>query len=282
MGPRSIVSTVTGGIRVTIAITGCRYLTTAGAWSALPGKRARDQPTGREWIRMLHGKGGRAVTCRNCLFLALVCVLTAPTLTRGGWPFSADGPRRGTREYYEMHAGAPVGQRQQYKAGKLWPPDPRVAGEPLPWLHRFHAAHYWPHPYNEMDRMSVRAIVDAHIAAGWETSCTLHDYHFDTESQTLNSAGRAHLQWILQNVPAAHRQAFVASTVNPEMNAQRLTRVESAVTGLIGQDHSLPVMLRMATPNGRPAAEVQAIFQGRIDSMPAPVINYTSVGTAGP
>lgn len=224
------------------------------------------------------------MTCRNCLFLALVCVVTVPSVTRAGWPFTAEGPRRGTREYYEMRAGEPVGQRQRYKAGKVWPPFPRVAGDHLPWLHRYYAAHYWPYPYNEQDRMSVHAMVNSYIAAGWQSSCILYDYHFDPESHALNSAGRTHLQWILLNVPAEHRQAFVASSANPDTNAQRLAQVQATVSGLVGEDHSLPIALQMASPHGRPAGEVEAIFRGRLEP-PAwlpPAIDYTSVGTAAP
>jgi len=181
-----------------------------------------------------------------------------------------------------MRAGEPIGERQRYKAGKVWPPDPRPAGDRLPWLHRFHAAHYWPHPYDELDRMSVHTIVNAHVMTGWHSACTLYEYHFEPGSQSLNSSGRAHLQWILLNVPAEHRQALVASSVNSQMNAQRLAEVESSVAGYIGEGNSMPVVLRMMTPHGRPASEVDAIHEGRMDAMPAPAIEYTSVGTAGP
>jgi hypothetical protein len=203
-------------------------------------------------------------------------------LTRAGWPFTADGPRRGTEEYYEMRAGEPVGERQQYKAGKVWPPDPRACGEPLPYLLRYYAAHYWPHPYREMDRLSVHAIAGAHIATGWQSACTLYDFHFDRDSQVLNSAGRAQLQWILLNVPTEHRQAFVASTSDSRTNSQRLAQVQSAVADMIGEDNTLPVALRMAAPHGRPADEVDAIFDGRMQNMLPPKIEYTSVGTAAP
>ena len=216
------------------------------------------------------------MTCRNCLFLALACVLSAPTLTRAGWPFTANGPRRGTEEYYEMRAGEPVGERQQYKAGKVWPPDPRACGEPYPFLLRYYAAHYWPHPYREMDRMNVHAIEGAHIAAGWQSACTLYDYHFDKDTQALNTAGRAHLQWILLNVPAG----FVASTPDPRMNSQRLAQVQSAVATMIGKDNSLPVAMRMATPFGRPAEEVDTIFDYRSTKPLPPQIEYKNVGTS--
>ena len=223
------------------------------------------------------------MTCRKSLLLVMACVVTAPALVQAGWPFTNDGgPPRGSREYYEMRAGEPIGERQRYKAGKLWPPDARPAGDHLPWLHRYHAAHYWPHPYDEMDRMNVHAIVNAHVITGWHSACTLYDYHFDPASQTLNSSGRAHLQWILLNVPAEHRQALVASSVSSQMNAQRLSHVESAIAGYIGDANSMPVVLRMAIPHGRPAWEVDSIHDGRMDSMLAPAIEYTSVGTAGP
>jgi hypothetical protein len=179
-----------------------------------------------------------------------------------------------------MRAGEPVGQRQQYKAGKVWPPVPRVAGEPLPWLHRYYAAHYWPYPYNELDRMSVHTIVGAHIASGWQSSCTLYEYHFEPETHALNSSGRTKLQWILLNVPAEHRQAFVAASADTDTNARRLAEVQSALSGLIGRDNSMPVALRMASPHGRPAGEVEEIFEYRMEKMLPPAIEYTSVGTA--
>jgi hypothetical protein len=221
------------------------------------------------------------VNCRYRIVSALALLLSTPALTWGGWPFTSEGPRKGSREYYEMHAGDPVGERQVYKYGKLWPPQPRAMGEPLPCVHRFYANHYWPFPYNLMDRADVNAVSDAQIMNGWISATTLYDYHFDAETNALNSAGQAQLAWIMANVPVEHRRAFVATTGDSVRNDLRVAQVQSAVANLIGDPGSLPIALRVSTPTGRPAREVDAIFKQRFENMDPPIIPYAAPTSTG-
>ena len=180
-----------------------------------------------------------------------------------------------------MHACDPISARQKFKYGKAWPPYPRPIGEPAPCKHRFHASHYWPYPYNHYDRMSVLAVSHTQIGNGWQSACTFHHYHFDAGTHELNSAGRAHLQWVMANVPAQFRQAYLASTGDATTNGLRVSSIEQSVEGLVGTAGSLPVVLRMTQPVGRPADEIDSIFEQRLLNMDAPVIPFTSVISGG-
>lgn len=215
---------------------------------------------------------------RNVALLALAAA--CPAAAHAGWPFSAEGPRRGTEEWYDAHAGDPIGQRQSFKFGKVWPAVPRPIGEPAPLVHRFHHNLYWPHPYLDLDRQAVQQIRDIQCQKGWVEATTLYDYHFDPESQTLNSAGRDHLYWIMSGTPVQFRAAYVqASRVDPVISEQRLAAVQSEAARFVGGDQLPPVMLRIATPQGTPAVDVDAIFQYRRDNpSPTPVLQGTGGG----
>jgi hypothetical protein len=221
------------------------------------------------------------VNCRYRTVSALTLALSVSAVASAGWPFTTDGPRKGSREYYEMHAGDPVGQRQKVKYGKVWPPQPRAAGEPLPFIHRYYANCYWPYPYNLMDRADVNAVSDMQVMNGWISATTLYSYHFDQETNALNSSGLAQVEWIMANVPVEHRRAFVATTGDVVKNDLRIAQVQQAVTNLVGDASSLPIALRVSTPSGRPALEVQNIFEERINNMERPVIPYTAPTSGG-
>lgn len=218
---------------------------------------------------------------RNFVLFVLALPLASPALA--GWPFSSEGPRRGSVEWYEAHACDPVGQRQHYRFGKVWPAATRPIGDAAPVVHRFHHNLYWPHPYTVLDRQAVEQVVQQQIVNGWEQATTLYDYHFDTETQSLNSAGRDHLYWIMSTVPFEFRTAYVqASRVDPSLSSVRLANVQSEAARFVGQDQALPVLLRVTTPVGTPAADVDAIFQYRRDNLsPTPVLQSAGGGGGG-
>lgn len=211
------------------------------------------------------------------LFVAAAAV---PSLLQAGWPFTAEGPRRGTPEWYELHAGDPVGQRQQFKFGKVWPAAPRPMGEPAPLVHRFHHNLYWPHPYVDLDRQSIEEFKALQIANGWEQATTLYDYHFDSQTQLLNSSGRDHLYWILSTVPMEFRTAFVqASPLDPTISSTRMANVQSEAARFVGGEQPIAVLLRVATPLGTPAVDVDAIYQYRRENLtPPPVLQSQGGG----
>lgn len=204
-----------------------------------------------------------------------------PALGNAGWPFTAEGPRRGSKEYFEMRSSEPIGQRQKYKYGKFWPPQPRPIGDPLPWQHRYHASCYWPYPYTAMDQADVNLVSDLQIANGWVSATTFYSYHFDEQTQTLNSSGLQHLQWLLEHVPLQHRHAFLAMSTDSSINDRRLSNMQESVTMLVGDASSLPIALRVSTQHGRPASEIDSIFKQRMENMDTPVIPFANAVGSG-
>lgn len=215
-------------------------------------------------------------------WLSLLLVLGGMlTPCSAGWPFfSEDGLRKGSPEYYEARAAEPPGSRQRYKFGKIWPVSPRPAGPHQPFIHKYHSAHYWPHPYNCEDRATVAAFTATQTMNGWIAATTLFDYHFDPVSNELNSAGQKQIRWIMNSVPYEHRQVYVALSTESQLNGARTANVERAVATLAGPEQPLPVLTRVATPEGRPAAEVERIFSAAISGMPQPIIS-ASAGDGG-
>lgn len=219
---------------------------------------------------------------RSRLLLLLGLLLVLPSVVRADWPFWANGPIRGTPEYYDLHAADPIGQRQVCFAGKLWPATARPTGEPATCVAKFHANSYWPYPYSCADKAVVGQILNTQIANGWQQESTFFNYHFDPVTNELNSSGRDHLYWLLSSAPAEFRTAFVeTSRVDPGISNARLASVQSEATRMVGVDQAPPIMLRVATPYGTPAQQVDAVFKYRTENLnPPPMVQYTS-GASG-
>lgn len=198
-----------------------------------------------------------AIAC-GALFPSAGCAGIIP------WPWQEKHPpklteRRAEREaYYAARASEPIGSRQVYKHGKLWPPTPRPTGPANLPSHIYHAEHYWPHPYNCQDQDYVRSLSAAQTSNGWVTMTTLYEYHFD-ETQQLNESGRMQLRWILENAPARHRYAFVQAGLDSASSDIRVAAVKANASQLVGPDQIPPVLVRVTSPLGRPAEEIDDI-----------------------
>lgn len=190
---------------------------------------------------------------------------------------------RREREWAEK-ASRPVGARQRYWFGKVWPPKPRPVGPNQPMVHRYHAAHYWPLPYVCDDRAYIRELTERQTASGWVTATTLYEYHFDPETNELNRAGEIQLRWILENTPVKYRVTFVQNCGDNAFNETRLQSVQLASGNMLGTEGAPPVMLRVTSPLGRPASEIVNIHRADLESMPDPRIkgvSNTADGGAG-
>ena len=211
---------------------------------------------------------------------AVVCGTLVPAAVPAGiipWPWSEKHPPKMTQRraekdaYYAERACDPIGAKQVEKHGKLWPPFPRSTGPANLPSHLYHAEHYWPHPYNCQDRDYVRSITAAQVSNGWVTMTTLYDYHFD-ETHQLNESGRLQLRWILENAPNRHRFAFVQAGVDNATSQSRVVAVKNEATLLVGADQAPPVLVRVTSPLGRPAEEVDEIRRMERKSMVNPRI----------
>ncbi|HMO90553.1 MAG TPA: hypothetical protein PKD64_00005, partial [Pirellulaceae bacterium] len=67
----------------------------------------------------------------------------------------------------------------------------------------------WPQPFKCRDRALMYQFFQTGIDAGWEQICTLTSVHFDSETNQLNRAGEAKVQWLMQTSPQHRRAIFV-------------------------------------------------------------------------
>ena len=176
-----------------------------------------------------------------------------------------------------MKADSPVGARQVYKKGKLWPPYPRPTGEQQEMSHRFHSAHYWPFPYICDDRQSVNNVTQLQVNNGWTNQTTLWSHHFD-ENNALNKAGRLYLEWILNYAPEQYRAVWIQKSSNPETNQMRMASVQTTAAEILGNGVAPPtIALRTAEATGRPALEIDTIRKAELGSMPPPRVAYEAL-----
>lgn len=194
------------------------------------------------------------------------------------WKQERDAARA---DWYARRSLDPVGSRRRYVKGKFWPPYPRPEGLSMLPSHRFHAAHYWPLPYVCQDRQSVREFINSQEEAGWENATTLYDYHFESDDQSVNRSGLIQLQWILRNAPEHRKIVYVQAARDVTASNRRVASVQVEISEMVGLENSPPVMLRVTSPLGRPAREVDTIQRNAQDSQPIPRISPAIGGGAG-
>lgn len=192
----------------------------------------------------------------------------------------ADGPFPLTRAWYAERASDPPGARQVESHGKVWPPYPRPVGRKATKLHTYHYAHYWPYPHNCEDEAWTRNILELQSAAGWVTQTTLHDYHFNADTQQLTDGGRTHLLWISQSAPAQHRAVYVSQGSSAETARSRVETIEQYYRDM-GIQNPPAVLARADQFLGRPAEEVDQLRRLELQTMPRPRLFYIGAATAG-
>jgi hypothetical protein len=195
--------------------------------------------------------------------------LAAQGLAGAALPLFAGEPYPYSEEWWAMRAQDPPGARQVEKDGKLWPPFARPVGEKQHWVHKYHHAHYWPHPYNCEDQAYVRNILDQQASGGWISATTIRDYHFDADTQQLNSVGREHLYWIVTGTPAQYRTVYLAQSMAPAADALRQANIEQTIREF-QPNGGVPVLVRPDRYLGRPAQEIDQLRRLELQSIPRP------------
>ncbi len=215
----------------------------------------------------------RKITWRTVVLAGLASIgLILPGCASGPFPFS--------QSWYADRANDPPGTRQIDSHGKLWPPVARPVGRKQTGLHAYHYAHYWPFPHNLDDRAYVENVFNIQAGSGWVTATTLHDYHFNPETQQLTDAGRSHLMWIAQSVPVQYRAVYIDQGLSRETDQLRVETSEEFYRDMNIPDP--PVVLAVADDfQGRPAVEVDRIRQLELQSIPKPRLFYIGSATAG-
>lgn len=172
----------------------------------------------------------------------------------------------------------PPGGRQIEFKGKLWPPVPRPTGKEAKFIHQYHYAHYWPYPQSCEDTNSVRNAWAAQASVGWVEGTTLFNHHFNADTNTLNSAGVAHLEYILFRVPTQYRTAFIQMTNSQQNDQMRVANVQATASSLLNDGSLPPIALRRARSYGAAAAEVDMISRKYIQSTPTPRLGAAASG----
>lgn len=231
----------------------------------------------------------RAVGPVLLLSLAAGCQLSGP---RTGFPPSTEGgpecqtcenggpPERDyDAEVLAERASRPVGARKKFIKGKEWPPYPRPTGPQQTLAHRYHHAHYWPHPYVCQDRAFITTVSHLQTVNGWTEETTLYGYHFEDNSTEITHSGRLQLRWILENAPLEYRVVYVQNGDDTAISQNRLNSVRTELVDMVGEPNLPPIMLRVCASLGRPALEVDTIRRAELSSMPEPRITYEPLPT---
>lgn len=180
-------------------------------------------------------------------------------------------------------ASRPPGSRQFEYKGKLWPPFPRPTGKEPKFIQQYHYTHYWPHPQSCEDQSSVRNALSMQVANGWVEGTTLFNYHFDPETEQLNTAGMAHLEYILFRVPAQRRSVFIQISASAQTDQARLTSVQNSMGSMLQNNNLPPVAMRRTRAYGTSAEEVDLISRKYLSGAPSPRLSVSgaSGGAAG-
>lgn len=188
------------------------------------------------------------------------------------------GPKWHSEEWYAMRAHLPPGERPKCKHGKMTPVEPRPNLPEQPYWHKYHSVKNWPHPYDCVDRNAVRGTLETMTNRGWVDVATLHPHHFDPQSQSLNAAGIAKVNYVLTGVPLQHRALYI-SDANRQMTQARVANVRAALVDIAGNADAMAVMPRTADNPARPAIEVERVNRARLEGMLPPVITYDNADT---
>ena len=215
----------------------------------------------------------RRISWRNILLTGM----TSLGLANSG---CAQGPTFLSQEWYAERSNDPPGARQVDSHGKLWPPVPRPVGRKQTYLHAYHYAHYWPYPHNCEDQAYTQNIMNQQAGNGWVIATTLHDYHFDPDTQQLTEGARNHLIWVANSVPGQFRTVYVSQGESREVAQLRLEKADEFYREM-AIPNPPPILSKADVFLGRPAAEVDRIRQLELQTIPRQRLFYIGSATAG-
>lgn len=188
----------------------------------------------------------------------------------------------GNQGFAADYGDRPPGSTQKFFKGKFWPPFPRPEGKEASCWTQYHYAHYWPYPHTCEDTSSVRNAQNIQVSNGWVEGTTLFAHHFNAETNQLNSAGVAHLEYILFRVPAQYRTAFIQNSGSAQSDQLRVANVQAAASNLLGDNSLPPIALRRARSYGASAAEVDMMSRKWISGTPTPRLPSAGASGASP
>jgi hypothetical protein len=107
---------------------------------------------------------------------------------------------------------------------------------------------------------------------------TLHDYHFNPDTQQLTDAGRTQLVYVMTKVPPQYRTVYIAQGATADMGQLRSAATEEFMRDT-GSPNIPPIVTIPDTFGGRPANEVDRLRNLELQSIPRPRLFL--IGVAG-
>jgi hypothetical protein len=135
----------------------------------------------------------------------------------------------------------------------------------------------WPEPFNHIDRAEYRQVFALQVAAGWERQTMLSDFHFLPGGTELTEAGRIRVNWIISEVPEAHRQIFVHRADSPQETGIRMQAVQRFVSQS-PYANNIPILESTRTDEGWPADRIDLVTKKSASLTPDPKLGAAGGG----
>lgn len=127
----------------------------------------------------------------------------------------------------------------------------------------------WPMPFQKADRIAVCQTLSVQLANGWKRQNTLSEVYFDSETQSLNEAGRRKVYAIMATTPEMYRTIYVVQSMSPEAQERRVSSIETTASELFADSSPEIVPVRLA-PRSWSAEYIENISRKVQTTLPAP------------
>jgi hypothetical protein len=144
---------------------------------------------------------------------------------------------------------------------------------------------WWPQPFTEMDRSSVKNAFCVNIDHGYRKQNTLVDQLFDSETQQLNSAGESYVRMIVNRSQVSRREVYVVRGPSEEATVARMDSVQQAVSKYAPRGMMPNVTISDRVPALMQGSTIDVVRRQYDSSTPAPRIpaaeGASSSGSSG-
>jgi hypothetical protein len=136
----------------------------------------------------------------------------------------------------------------------------------------------WPRIYIPPARRSVCATYDAMVNNGWRRQNLLGNYHFNSDTDELTSAGKLKVNWILSQAPVQRRNIFVQRGAKEIETTARLAAVHAYAGSLSPGVGQVDVNDTHSVAEGHRASSVDKVFVGYDANRLPPVLPSSTSG----
>lgn len=128
----------------------------------------------------------------------------------------------------------------------------------------------WPTPFRAEDTIAVTSIFEVQRNNGWRLYNTLGTPMYNTETNSLTDAGKAHLKWILSYAPQNRRVIFVLKGDDAAKTAQRVESTQLAISEIVPVGNLPAIYLTEVESSGSSGVYQTAVNRAMVSSVPNP------------